>query len=121
MASPVSGVEETVAMVQRTIRICAALLELGWLAAVVAVPSYFNFNDQRAFEPDKAILVRDLAAVLAVLALLRLTCSFLAPPPRQAAGLAALPRLGSRVLGAFRQRPTLAPMLGLAAVTLLST
>lgn len=55
------------------LRACDGLIELGWLVAVVAVPIYFNTGDVRAFEPDKAILLRDLAALLAVLCALRLT------------------------------------------------
>ena len=57
----------------RVLRACDGLIELSWLVAVVAVPVYFNTGDVRAFEPDKAILLRDLAALLAVLCALRLT------------------------------------------------
>ena len=52
------------AIFQRGVRLCDGVLEWGWLATVIAAPAYFNTADVRAFEPDKAILVRDLAAIL---------------------------------------------------------
>jgi len=55
-----------------------ALLELGWLATLLAVPIYFNVNDVRAFEPDKAYLLRDCAAILVVLAFACLTLRLVA-------------------------------------------
>lgn len=60
-------------MILRLLRLCDALLEIGWLFAIVAIPIYFNVDDVRAFGPDKAILLRDVAALLVVLALVRLT------------------------------------------------
>ncbi len=56
----------------RAAALCGHAIEFGWLAAVLAVPAYFNVDDVRIFEPDKAILLRDVAAVLGALALLRL-------------------------------------------------
>ncbi len=120
-------------------RLCALTLETGWLAAVLVVPVYFNIDDVHVFEPDKAFLLRDAVALLAVLALLRLLLRLLSVPPaaRPVAAVADLrslaaparrpaprdghpsarPRLGRAVT----QRPTLLPMLALAAVTLLAT
>ena len=66
-------------MIHRAIRTCDGLIELGWLVTILAIPIYFNTADVRAFEPDKAILLRDLAASLVPLALLRLTLRHLSP------------------------------------------
>ncbi|MBI3964676.1 MAG: O-antigen ligase family protein, partial [Chloroflexi bacterium] len=41
------------------------LLEATWLAIALTVPLYFNVFDWRVFEPDKAVLLRNLCAVLA--------------------------------------------------------
>lgn len=38
-----------------------ALMEVAWLAAVAAVPLFFNFSSAQTFEPDKMFLVRLLA------------------------------------------------------------
>lgn len=41
------------------------VMEGGWLAVAATVPLYFNVLDLRAFEPDKATLLRNLCAVMA--------------------------------------------------------
>jgi len=73
-------------------------IELGWLGAVLAVPAYFNVDDLHIFEPDKAILLRDIAAVLGALALLRLALR----------ALTALRAPGGA--GRSRRRPSLSPL-----------
>jgi tetratricopeptide (TPR) repeat protein len=40
------------------------IIEAGWLAAVVAVPLFFNIYTARTFEPDKITLLRSLAMVM---------------------------------------------------------
>lgn len=45
---------------------CEKILEAGWLAAVVAVPLFFNIYSARTFEPDKITLLRSLVAVMIV-------------------------------------------------------
>ncbi len=41
----------------------ASLAESSWLAAVVVVPVFFNVYSRETFEPDKAFLLRSLAAL----------------------------------------------------------
>lgn len=40
---------------------CDYLIELGWLAAIVVTPLFFNIYSERVFEPDKLALVRSIA------------------------------------------------------------
>lgn len=47
-------------------RWCDAVLEAGWLAAVVVAPLFFNVFSSRVFEPDKISLIRTLALTMAV-------------------------------------------------------
>lgn len=54
-------------METRLSRICDALLEAGWLAALVVTPLFFNTFSSRVFEPDKLHLLRSIALVLAVI------------------------------------------------------
>lgn len=54
------------AMDTRASRYAAWLVETGWLAAVVAVPVFFNVWSNRVFEPDKLSLLRTIALVMAV-------------------------------------------------------
>lgn len=50
----------------RLSRICDAIIEAGWLAALVVAPLFFNTFSNRVFEPDKIHLVRSIALVMAV-------------------------------------------------------
>ena len=43
---------------------CSKVIEAGWLAAVVAVPLFFNIYSARTFEPDKITLMRSITAVM---------------------------------------------------------
>jgi predicted Zn-dependent protease len=52
-------------------RWCDAVLEAGWLAAVVVAPLFFNVFSSRVFEPDKISLVRTLALTMAVVWLVK--------------------------------------------------
>lgn len=40
------------------------IIEAGWLAAVVAVPLFFNIYSARTFEPDKITLLRSLVSIM---------------------------------------------------------
>ena len=40
------------------------IIEAGWLAAVVAVPLFFNIYTARTFEPDKITLLRSIAMIM---------------------------------------------------------
>lgn len=53
-------------METRLSRICDAIIEAGWLAALVVTPLFFNTHSNRVFEPDKLHLLRSIALVMAV-------------------------------------------------------
>ncbi len=44
-------------------KVCDAVMEATWLAAIVAVPLFFNVYSQRVFEPDKISILRSLALI----------------------------------------------------------
>jgi Tfp pilus assembly protein PilF len=48
-------------------RLCDGLLEAGWLAAIIAVPLFFNIHSERVFEPDKLTLLRSIAIFMATI------------------------------------------------------
>ena len=43
---------------------CDKIIEVGWLAAVVLAPLFFNVYSSRVFEPDKLTMVRSIALVM---------------------------------------------------------
>ncbi len=43
---------------------CEAMIEAGWLAALIVAPLFFNVFSSRVFEPDKISLVRSIALVM---------------------------------------------------------
>ena len=45
---------------------CGKVIEAGWLAAVVAVPVFFNIYTARTFEPDKITLLRSIVGIMAL-------------------------------------------------------
>lgn len=45
---------------------CDRLIEAGWLAAIIAVPLFFNIYSSRVFEPDKLTTLRSIALVMAM-------------------------------------------------------
>ncbi len=47
-------------------RYCDKIIEAGWLAALVAVPLFFNIYSSRVFEPDKLTLLRSIVIVMIV-------------------------------------------------------
>jgi tetratricopeptide (TPR) repeat protein len=53
-------------------RICDAIIEAGWLAALVVTPLFFNTYTNRVFEPDKIHLLRSITLVMAVAWLIQL-------------------------------------------------
>ncbi len=53
------------------VRILDGLIELGWLFAILAVPTFFNLRDARIFEPDKIVLLRDIVIVMVVVFLVK--------------------------------------------------
>ncbi|MFL5735613.1 MAG: O-antigen ligase family protein [Chloroflexia bacterium] len=48
------------------------VLEMGWLAAAVLVPLFFNVYSSRVFEPDKISLLRSIALIMVVAWLVKL-------------------------------------------------
>ena len=52
-------------------RWCDAVLEAGWLAAMVVAPLFFNVFSSRVFEPDKISLVRTMALTMIVVWLVK--------------------------------------------------
>ena len=42
------------------------LIEAGWLAAIVVVPTFFNSYSARSFEPDKIALLRAIAVLISL-------------------------------------------------------
>lgn len=45
-------------------RFCDKIIEAGWLAALVAVPLFFNIYSSRVFEPDKLTLLRSIVLLM---------------------------------------------------------
>ncbi len=45
-------------------RYCDKVIEAGWLAALVAVPLFFNIYSSRVFEPDKLTLLRSIVIAM---------------------------------------------------------
>ena len=43
---------------------CEAVIEAGWLAALIVAPLFFNTYSSRVFEPDKISLVRSISLVM---------------------------------------------------------
>lgn len=43
---------------------CEGLIEAGWLAAIIAVPLFFNIHSDRVFEPDKLTLLRSIVVLM---------------------------------------------------------
>ncbi len=43
---------------------CEAVIEAGWLAALVVAPLFFNVFSSRVFEPDKISLIRSIALIM---------------------------------------------------------
>ena len=97
-------------------RICNALIEAGWLAALIATPLFFNTSSNRVFEPDKLHLLRSIALVMAVAWIVQ----------RVDAGLAgrSAPDADGKPIGlgaALSRTPLVLPTLVLVAVYLIST
>lgn len=98
-------------METRLSRTCNAIIEGGWLTALVVAPLFFNTFSNRVFEPDKIHLVRSIALLMAVAWVVQLLDSGL----REAAG-------GPRVLWRrIRRTPLVLPALVLVFSYLLST
>ncbi len=51
-------------MTSKLARFCDALIEAGWLAALITVPLFFNVYSSRVFEPDKISVLRAIVFVM---------------------------------------------------------
>ena len=97
-------------MTTRLSRICDAIIEAGWLAALVVTPLFFNTHSNRVFEPDKLHLLRSIALVMAVAWIVQLLDTGLTRRP-------GAPGLWARL----RETPLVLPALALTLSYLLST
>lgn len=88
------------------------ILEVGWLAAIVIAPLFFNTSSNRVFEPDKLSVVRSIAFVMAAAWLLRLVEEW-AGRRRESGQASPLLRIGWRT-------PMVLPTLFTAVVYLVS-
>lgn len=52
-------------------RFCDAFMEVGWLAALITIPLYFDIHSDRVFEPDKLTLLRSIALMMSVMWLVK--------------------------------------------------
>ncbi|PKO22866.1 MAG: hypothetical protein CVU38_07120 [Chloroflexi bacterium HGW-Chloroflexi-1] len=98
-------------------RICDAIIEAGWLAALIVSPLFFNTFSNRVFEPDKIHLVRSIALVMAVAWVVQLLDVGLGSRSSAEDGDQPAPGLWTRIRGT----PLVRPALILVAAYLLST
>jgi len=98
-------------------RICDAIIEAGWLAALIVAPLFFDTFSNRVFEPDKIHLVRSIALVMAVAWIVQLLDVGLGGRSSAQADGQAAPGLWTRIRGT----PLMLPALVLVAMYLLST
>jgi len=100
-------------------RWCDAVLEAGWLAALVVAPLFFNVFSSRVFEPDKISLVRSIALIMIAAWLIKVANGGYAWLP--AANLAAgdLPSGGN--WRGFVKNPFVWPVLLVIVAYLVST
>lgn len=91
-------------MNSKVARFCDAVIEAGWLAALIVVPLFFDVYTSRIFEPDKITLLRTIALVILA-----------------AWAVKVLDQGLSFDRTVLRRQPYLWPVIGLAVVYLLST
>ncbi len=97
-------------------RICDAIIEAGWLTALIVTPLFFNTISNRVFEPDKLHLLRSIALVMAVAWIIRLVDGALSSRPQADAGAVPV-----RLAEAIRRTPLVLPALILVVAYLIST
>ncbi len=99
-------------------RFLEAIIEAGWLAALIIVPLFFNVHSSRVFEPDKLSLLRSIALVMALAWLVKLANEGLGLRAEDAGeGIEPRPTLWRRI----RTTPLVLPTLFLVVVYLIST
>ncbi len=102
-------------MASKLSRFCDALVEAGWLTALITVPLFFNVYSSRVFEPDKISLLRAIAFVMLGAWVIQ-QAEALAVPSAQAYRPPLSARLRERV-----RTPLVLPTLLLALAYLIST
>lgn len=99
-------------------RYCEAVIEAGWLAALIIAPLFFNVFSSRVFEPDKLSLLRSIALVMAGAWLIKLVDGGGAAAPLPASATYTPQGSWWRRL---RETPLIIPTLLLVGAYLLST
>ena len=102
-------------MPSRLQKICDAVMEATWLAAIVTIPLFFNVYSQRVFEPDKISILRSLA-LIAIIAWVVKQVEGLRL--RRGESAEVEPEKSKTV---WWRRPMVLPVLVLAGIYLLST
>lgn len=93
-------------------RWCDGFIEVGWLAAVIVTPLFFNIHSDRVFEPDKLALLRTIAVLMAAAWLVKFV---------DQKGWQQRKRLDWRQADSLWRMPFLAVVTLLAVVYLIST
>lgn len=96
--------------------LCDKILEAGWLAAIITVPTFFNIHSSRIYEPDKLTFLRSVAVFMAAIWLIRLVEQGGARVPRGRDGSEQLD-----VGALIKSTPLVLPTLLLVGVYLLTT
>ena len=99
-------------------RLCEAIIEAGWLAALIIVPVFFNVYSSRVFEPDKISLLRSIALVMIGAWLIKLIDGGGAAAPLPASATQT-PR--GNLWRQIRETPLIIPALLLVSAYLIST
>ncbi len=94
---------------------CDAVIEAGWLLALLVVPLFFNVHSNRNFEPDKLGLLRSIATIMVVAWLIKLSEQALTK------GRGPEGSDGATARNPFLRIPLVLPTLLLGAVYLVST
>ena len=94
---------------------CDAVIEAGWLLALLVVPLFFNVHSNRNFEPDKLGLLRSIATIMVVAWLIKLSEQALTK------GRGPQGSDGATARKPFLRIPLVLPALLLGAVYLVST
>ena len=93
-------------------RWCDGLIEAGWLAAIIAIPLFFNIHSERVFEPDKLTLLRSIAVLMAAAWLVKFV---------EQQGWRDLGWLQAKNREAIWHKPFVLPIFVLVCVYLIST
>lgn len=95
--------------------LCDRIIEAGWLVALIVVPLFFNVYSSRVFEPDKIVLLRSIATLMAVAWIIKII------DEGWPEGVSWRDGGWKRRLGAVMRVPLVGPTLLLAVVYLVAT